>query len=211
LPCHLFFQQQLFLAHQLIQGSHKDIPRAFIYSGHHQIITPTTSVHNYQYSISVKNETKEEHLEFSSNTTELFTFNLIPETEYQISVCSEINYLKNCSIPLRALTTQNACSNLQILSSQLHLGEFSRNEQGGIVALASCEHGYSLIGDETVKCNDSIVNLPQCSIISCLLPHTPHAHIVQGSDSPEHFDTQRVISLILRCESKFPALVCVPM
>ncbi len=147
------------------------------------------SVHNYQYSISVKNEAKEERLEFSSNTTELFIFNLIPETEYRISVCSEINDLRNCSLPLRALTAQNACSNLQTLSSQLHLGEFSRNEQGGIVALASCEHGYSLIGDETIICNDLIVNLPQCSIISCALPHTPHAHIVLGSDSPEHLDT----------------------
>ena len=146
-------------------------------------------VHNYQYSISVRNEAKEEGLEFITNATELFIFNLIPETEYQISVCSEINDLRNCSIPLRASTAQNTCSNLQSLSSQLHLGEFSRNEQGGIVALASCEHGYSLIGDETVICNDSIVNLPQCRIISCAVPQTPHAHIVQGSDSPKHLDT----------------------
>ena len=143
-------------------------------------------VYNYQYIIIVSNRVKEEHFEFIITDTGISILDLLPRTEYNVSICSEVMNKISCSPVFVTSTTENTCSNLQSLPSHFIIGEFQRNIQGQVVAHLGCETGYLLVGGHQVVCNDTGSLLSRCAITTCNVPSTPHADAVVEVTSPMH-------------------------
>lgn len=138
--------------------------------------TPTNEtdpfVHDYKYIVKIRGEA---NFDFRTAGTTFSTFILTPSTQYNVSICSEINAVSHCTSPLTTTTTSDLCSNLLSLPSHLMVDDIMI-EQSQIVATMRCDTGYRLIGASRVVCNSSSL-LPLCMARLCSPPFIP-AHTI---------------------------------
>ncbi|XP_033647599.1 uncharacterized protein LOC117307061 [Asterias rubens] len=148
------------------------------------------SVQDYEYNVRIWSvEQAGDNFEQTTNSSNISVFSLIPETEYHISVSSLVYNTTNTPAQITIRTGKNTCTNLVNLPSHLRIEDSTRNEQGYIVAIVSCETGYELEGSSNIICNDVTSIIPRCSITECTLPVVTNAELVVGSDNPVYEDT----------------------
>ena len=127
---------------------------------------PLVSIYSYQ--VIVRNDgLKETVLKFTNSTT-FTTYDLLPETEYKVTVASKVyETIGNATKEVKVKTGKNNCKNLVNLPSKMHINGFSRNSAGNIEAQFYCDEGYNLVGASSVICNDVNAVLPTCVPITC--------------------------------------------
>ena len=135
-------------------------------------------VNSYNYTVSFKEAGKDRVLE-TTTVSELSytTYDLLPETDYHITVASVIGSTEGpASSPIVVKTDKNACKNLRNLPFALKIGGFT-NVNGVLAANFYCLEGFVLKGATEVGCNDFGKAIPECERVMCKILALPNAII----------------------------------
>ena len=146
-------------------------------------------VNDYKYAVNILNDEHNEELEFTTSSTNFTTYDLIPETKYNVSVSSIVDNSTSQSSPIITVETgDNICPNLVSLPLHLHISKFLRDSQGNIIANFYCEDGFEMNGYSFVTCH-SDSELPSCELFPCSLPSIENAVLNEGDSEPKHGET----------------------
>ena len=135
--------------------------------------------HKYQYiiTIAIISSIDKEEKVITVDKLSYITYDLLPETDYRVSVVSIIDDVKSLtSSTKRTKTGKNGCMNLQNLPTTLKIYQFIKID-GIVHAYFYCLPEYKLIGNTEVACNDKTNAIPTCEGVTCSIPHISNAVI----------------------------------
>ena len=145
-------------------------------------------VSQYQYTITLRSP-HDGRVEIVANVSgsSYTTYDLLPETDYIISIASSIsNIIGLNSDTVQARTGENNCGILIDIPRTLKIERFDIIS-GILHATVYCIQGYRLVGNPVVECN-GIMPLPTCQHITCPIPVVSNAVIVTRRDAHNILD-----------------------
>ena len=137
-------------------------------------------VDEYSYIVKVTRvDTEERAIKVTVDELTYTTHNLVPETEYRVSIASVFQNIQGPkSSPIIVTTGRDQCDNLQNMPAALKIGSFTKID-GVLHANLYCMPRHVLKGQSQVACGTN-TSLPQCDPIVCQIPTLSNAVIIEA-------------------------------